>query len=282
MGKIRDLLSLIRPLNCFMAGIAVVFTYLVIMNYRVTGLLPILVGFITGFTAVAASMLINDVVDLDVDRINKPWKPLPRGVFSVSTVKALSIILGLIAVAINILVSPILVLVTLFYTIVGMTYSYLRRFWWSHFLVSLATTGPFIYGLFLATPAPERALFTLLFTLVVFLINSAREFVKSIADYEGDLKQGYMTIATRYGVKKASLVALTFSIAGSLLAVTIGLLGYANIYYTVILLVAGAIFTYSAFSVAIDPSPKKAYRSKNIMIYMMLFALIGFVFSGFA
>ena len=140
--------------------------------------------------------------------------------------------------------------------------------------------APFIYGLFLAGLPYSKTLFTMLFSVVVFLINTAREFIKSIGDVEGDLKLGYKTIATVYGVKNASRASLIFSIIGSALAVSIGIFGLANLYYTIILGIAGSIYSYSAYRVYRDYSRDNVLKMKKLMIYMMLLALIGFLLSG--
>jgi len=281
ISLVREFLGILRPLNCVMTGLAIVFTYYVLSSYSVLDPLRVLVGFVTGFSASASAMLINDVVDLEVDRVNKPWKPLPRGVFSVSCIRLASLLFLVVAVSINLLVSIELFLVALVFTLIAYGYSYMRCYWWSHFIVSLSTTAPFIYGLFLAGLPREKILFTMLFSIVVFLINTAREFVKSIGDLEGDRRMGYRTIATVYGVEIASKTALALSITGTVLAIAIGLLGYASPLYTIILGISGSIYTYASYRVYREPDRENVLRMKKLMIYMMLLALIGFLLSGY-
>ena len=277
---IIEFMKILRPLNCFMTGLAILFTYFVLNSYSIRSYIDLIIGFFTGFFASGAAMLINDVIDLEVDRINKPWKPLPRGIFSVYSIRLLSLIFLLVAISINLIISLYLFLVAFIFSIIAYIYNYMRKYWWSHFLVSISTMAPFIYGLFLAGLPYSKTLFTMLFSMVVFLINTAREFIKSIGDIEGDLKLGYKTIATVYGVKNASRASLIFSIIGSVLAVSIGIFGLANLYYTIILGIAGSIYTYSAYRVYRDYSRDNVLKMKKLMIYMMLLALIGFLLSG--
>jgi len=284
MNKLKHLIiefmKILRPLNCFMTGLAILFTYLVLNSYNIRNYIDLVIGFSTGFFASGAAMLINDIIDLEVDRINKPWKPLPRGIFSVYSIRLLSITFLIVAISINLILSSHLFLVAFIFSIIAYIYNYMRKYWWSHFLVSISTMGPFIYGLFLAGLPYSKILFTIFFSIVVFLINTAREFTKSIGDIEGDLKLGYKTISTVYGVKTASKASLIFSIAGSTLAVSIGIFGLANLYYTIILGIAGSIYTYSAYKVYRDPSRDNVVKMKKLMIHMMLLALIGFLLSG--
>lgn len=275
-----EFMKILRPLNCLMTGLAIIFTYFVLNSYSIRNYIDLIVGFFTGFLASGAAMLINDVVDLDVDRINKPWKPLPRGVFSVNSIRFISIIFLITAISINIIISLDLFLVALTFSIIAYIYSFTRKYWYSHFLVSISTMAPFIYGLFLSGLPHSKTLFTILFAIVVFLVNTAREFVKSIGDEEGDLKLGYKTITTVYGAKNASKASLILSISGSVLAVLIGIIDLANIYYTIILFIAGSVYVYSTYKVYKDHSKENVIKMKKLMIYMMLLALLGFLLSG--
>lgn len=275
MVRFVEFIRMIRFVNCCMTGLAVIFTVFVAEKYIINNYFNVVVGFLTGFLASSASMLINDVVDLDVDKVNKPWKPLPRGVFKPQSIRSISIVLLIVGVMINISVSPTAFLTALIYSMIAYTYSFLRRSWYSQFLVSLAVTGPFIYGLTLAKTG--KAIFIILFSIVVFLINTSREFVKSIADINGDLKYNYKTIATVYGIKNSAKASLLLSLTGSIIAVVIGLAKLAGLVYTVILGVCGVIYTLLALIVVLNPV--KAQTMKNMMIYVMLAALIGFLLS---
>ncbi len=280
LSKTIEFIRMLRPVNSIMTGLAVVFTYFVMNNYSIGDYLVVAVGFITGFLVSSASMLVNDVVDINVDRVNKPWKPLPRGVFKPSTILYISIAFLATGFVINIFVSIEAFLVVVVLGSIAYCYSFLRRLWWSHYIVSLSTVAPFVYGYVLACLPRDKLYFILLFSIVIFLVNSSREFVKSIADIEGDKMCGYNTIAIVYGVLKASRLALVYAIIASILAVLIGLLGYAGVYYTVVLGVAGLLFTIEAYRVYRNPVREKCIRAKKHMLYYMLLALIGYLLSN--
>ncbi|WFO75530.1 geranylgeranylglycerol-phosphate geranylgeranyltransferase [Desulfurococcaceae archaeon MEX13E-LK6-19] len=277
-SKIKAIIMMTRPLNSFMTGLAVVFAFLVNNNYMFNTH-TCLIGFLTGFLVSSASMLINDYVDLEADKINKPWKPLPQGLVSPVTVLTLSLVLLTIAILINLLISQIAFFTVLVLSIIAYSYSFMRRYWWSHFMVSIGTTAPFIYGYVLAGLPREYLLFNICFIVVIFLINSAREFTKSITDIAGDKKLGYSTIAIKYGEKNAAKAALIFSIIGTIIAVVLGVMGYASIIYTIMLGIAGLWFTANAFKVYINPNKEVAHKAKNNMIKAMLLALIGYLLS---
>ncbi len=280
MEKAVEFLKMVRPVNSLMTGLAVLFTYFVSNNYILSPIHCLLIGFATGFLVSSASMLINDVVDLDVDRVNKPWKPLPRGVFSPLTIKYVSLLFLVASVLLNTVISLYAFLVVLILGSIAYSYSFFRHLWWSHFIVSLGTVAPFIYGYVLAGSPMDKLCFITLFSIVIFLVNSSREFVKSIADVEGDRMLGYKTIAIVFGVDKASKLALIYAILGSITAVAIGLLGYASMYYTIILGIAGTMFTIQAYRVYKSPLVGVCVSAKNRMLYSMLLALVGYLLSS--
>ncbi|RLG59385.1 geranylgeranylglyceryl phosphate synthase, partial [Candidatus Geothermarchaeota archaeon] len=239
-----------------------------------------IVGFATGFLACAAAMLINDVVDLPVDRINKPWKPLPSGKIDINTVKIFSIVFLSFSILINIYVSTYAIMTVAVFALIGFTYNFLRRFWWSHFLVSISTFGPIIYGYILSGTPTIKLWLAVSFSIVIFFINSAREFVKSIADVEGDRRLGYSTVATRFGVNKAAYTSLLFSIIGVAIAILPGISGLTGMVYTIILTISGLLFTLEAYRVTKNPIREVCEKAKNRMIKYMFVALIGFLLSG--
>ncbi|MEM4517319.1 MAG: geranylgeranylglycerol-phosphate geranylgeranyltransferase, partial [Desulfurococcaceae archaeon] len=220
-----------------------VFALLVYTRYSVD-LYALIIAFATGFLVTGASMIVNDVVDLEVDRVNKPWKPLPRGDVSAGASLVLAALFVSIALLANVLLGLKTVLVTLAYSTIGLSYSFLRGKWWSHFLVAASTTGPILYGYMASNAPPGDFYFTVFFTIVVFTVTLGREFLKAIQDVEGDAKIGYRTIATTLGVDKASKVMLATGITGSTLGVLSTLLETSALYKALIT-AAAAMYSYS-------------------------------------
>ncbi|MEM4602106.1 MAG: UbiA family prenyltransferase, partial [Desulfurococcaceae archaeon] len=130
--------------------------------------------------------------------------------------------------------------------VVGIAYSFLRRHWWSHFLVAFSTTGPVIYG-YVATGLPARDLyFTVLFSFTIFTVTLGREFLKAIQDVEGDRIHSYRTIATALGVEKASRATLFVSLIGSILGLATTTLSAGGV-YKVLITIASILYSYSMF-----------------------------------
>ena len=76
MKMARGFFIIIRPLNCLITFIAIIVSGFICSkdNHISTNLF--LAGLV-GFLITAAGNSINDIIDIDIDRINRPNRPLP-------------------------------------------------------------------------------------------------------------------------------------------------------------------------------------------------------------
>ena len=79
-------------------GIAIGFPEMVLTNVS-------LFGFITGFAISGYSMIINDVYDIEIDKINQPERPLPQGFVSIKLAISFSLILLFLGLASSLFIS---------------------------------------------------------------------------------------------------------------------------------------------------------------------------------
>lgn len=267
---LRAYLELVRLPNSILSGLGALFSILVYSGYSANPLV-LSIGFITGFLLTGASMVVNDVVDLEVDKVNKPWKPLPRGDASVQSSLVLAVVMVAVALALNTYLGTPALLVSVVYCALGISYSFMRKYWWSHVLVATSTTGPVVYG-YVVTGAPRRDLyFTTVFTAVVVAVNLGREFLKALQDYEGDLAKGYKTIATRLGVEKALRAMLVTGVVGSALALyTLAL--SVSLAYKALIAVAAALYAYSVLAAYKHSSRREVLENsrKKTLIAMFI------------
>ena len=84
---IKAFLSIIRPQNCFIGGLTVIAGIAIAysQHFGATGpglstYLELLVyGYITYFLVAAGGNVVNDIYDIEVDKINRPHRALPSG-----------------------------------------------------------------------------------------------------------------------------------------------------------------------------------------------------------
>ncbi len=88
--NVRGAVRLVRPVNCAMIGFAVLVGEFV-SKPKVVPVVGSALGFMTGFLICAYSMAVNDVYDVEVDRVNQPDRPIPSGALSVSDATRLSL-----------------------------------------------------------------------------------------------------------------------------------------------------------------------------------------------
>ncbi len=277
----RNYVSMMRPLNSFMTGLAVIFSLFVFYRGFPHPII-ILIGFITGFMGSAASMLINDYVDRKVDSINKPWKPIPSGKADPVKTKYLSLITLVTGIVINVFLGIGPLVIAFIYSTVGYFYSFLRRYWWSHCIVAFSTTGPIIYGFVLAGMPGDKLLFALLFSTTIFFVTLGREILKAIMDIEGDRRYGYVTLPIRFGVDAARRAMLLIGSVGSAIGVSTGLLGFAGPGYLLFMSIAAVLYMYALIrAYRMTGSIGVLEKSRRQSIIAMLIGLIAFFASIF-
>lgn len=235
--ELRALLEIMRPHNCFMGGLTVISSIqvakvafgLFFLNWLwprfwvfpnrfwEMGVLAYLVYF---FIA-AAGNVVNDIYDVEVDRINKPNRPLPRGAMSVGEAKVLAVVLWVTGCILAFMISiPSGVLAVVFSTL-GLLYAAKVKVLGllGNFVVSFSFAFGYIYGSLVVSS--DYGLFylppmVLLFFLTAFCVLQGREIIKVMEDVEGDAVRGARTIARVYGLRTASYAGAAFNVVGIL------------------------------------------------------------------
>jgi geranylgeranylglycerol-phosphate geranylgeranyltransferase len=282
MSKFSGYLRLMRPVNCFMMGLAVIVGAALASPTRIGGAwLSMMYGCITGFALTAASMAINDYYDRAIDAINEPKRPIPSGVIKPKEALAFASILtaiGFIAAYLTNTAYPLPLLTAIIAWAIFTTYTTIgkRSGLPGNLLVSACVAIPFIYGSVALTAGVE--LNVLLFASMAFLSNTGREVTKGIVDVEGDKTQNVKTLAVRYGEKNAAAVAIVFFLAAVLLSPIPWLLGLVSMWFVPFVLVTDVGLAVSSFMLFRDHSREKARKIKNTVLLWFVFGLLAFIF----
>jgi geranylgeranylglycerol-phosphate geranylgeranyltransferase len=174
---------------------------------------------LTGALVMAGANAINDSFDIEIDRINRPNRPLPLGVLTQRNAQQMWFIVSVTAICINVFINPLVVFA------VALLYYYSARLKRTivagNVVVGLMTGMAFIYGGAIVGHI-ERALVPAVFA---FLINFARELVKDVEDMEGDRKEHAVTLPVKYGVRP-SLILATLSLL-TLISITCAVVKYS-------------------------------------------------------
>ncbi|WP_440058916.1 geranylgeranylglycerol-phosphate geranylgeranyltransferase [Thermogladius sp. 4427co] len=274
-----DYLAMTRPLNSFMSGLGALISLLLFSGYRLDPW-PALTAFLTGYLSTSSSMLVNDYVDAPVDRLNKPWKPIPSGRADPGTALALGLGLGASSVLLNLPAGPLPLATVAAYTLLGVLYSFSRKHWQSHFMVSASTTGPLVYGYILAGTPGGWLSFTVLYSLIIFSATTGREVVKALQDLEGDRALGYKTIPVVYGVGGAKAALAGAGLASLALSIGVWFTNASRV-FSLTQTILAAYYLREALAVYRNPWDKERLEKTRVrMITAMLAGLLALSLAG--
>jgi geranylgeranylglycerol-phosphate geranylgeranyltransferase len=277
--KASGFFEIARIPNCFMMGFAVIIGEFMSLGPAMP-VYSAVVGFLVGFTIVAGSIAINDIIDAEIDTINNPSRPIPSGRVSkteAATFAAIALVAGLLLAfalsVLNFLIAVVAVGLMLYYNKFGK-----KTGLPGNAVVSANLAIPFIFGG--AIGGVNATLYV--FALLAFLAGMGREVIKGMADIAGDSKRGVRTLAVAKGLGIASKTGASFFVVAVLLSTIPVALRMVSWLYAPIVLVCDVGFLYSAYSIVKDPSPRNAVTSKNQALVWMLLGLIAFIAGGFA
>jgi len=252
-NKIKAYITLLRPPIMFM-DITLPAAAAILAAYFATGalpeLLPLVLATIGGFFAITSAYTFNDVVDIDIDTINLPDRPLPAHDISKRSAFLYALLLGLLstacAVYLNLEAFAILIIATSVITLYTVVLK--RKTPFSFISVGIAY-GLVPVGIWLAIdpagvlmPAISPyvlPLSGLLFGLMICMTDWGFTLAGVCRDVEGDRAKGAPTLPVTYGIPLTSKFILVIWVVGVLLSLAIGYAAGLGPVYFLIALASG-------------------------------------------
>jgi geranylgeranylglycerol-phosphate geranylgeranyltransferase len=287
--------SIMRPQNCFIGGLTVIagvaIAYSVQWQNIGPGLYSILYlfiyGYITYFLVAAGGNVVNDIFDIEVDKINRPHRALPSGRMTIRQAwwfVALLSVLGIIFAWIP--GRPVSALIVICFEIIG--YAYAAKVKTLGIAGNFMVAFSFAFGLIYGSVAYAEILGTLtvnpipiptwLFFFTAFLILQARETIKGAEDVEGDKLRDVRTIARIYGYWPAAVVAGALNFLGVLSYTLIWIWGYADmLLWPLLLLGDGVVLSAGILPLSGPENRKKLMIASTLDKVGALVGLIAFV-----
>jgi len=279
MSKAKALLQMIRPINCIMMGFAVIVGASLANKgmFSPEVLSSLCFGFVTAFTLTGASMVINDYYDRNVDAINEPNRPIPKGTITAKQALLYASILTIFGFVSAFLTNIPSLIIAILSWIISATYATIGKQTGllGNFLVSICVAVPFIYGSFVIGRGFDMAI--ILLAVMAFLSNTGREIAKGIVDVEGDKSQNIRTIAVKYGEKTAAVVASIFFILAVVLSPLPLLLNLVSQWFLPPVAVTDIGLIASSILLIQDYSRGNAKKIKNLVLIWFLFGLLAFI-----
>ena len=282
-------LKLMRSGNCLMAGIAALVGVFIAYNivsanisldsYTLTfSAFPILASFkvfLVVFLVTGAGNAINDYFDIDIDRINKPDRPIPSGKIGLKNALYFSLALfaagSIIAASINMICGAIAVVNSLLLIYYASTLK--RTALLGNIAVGYLTGSTFLFG---GAVFFEQGGIKGVFVLFVLatMATIAREIVKDIEDIEGDREDGAQTLPIIIGPKKAAYLASLIGLVAVLASPLPYMQSLMTVRYLILVAVADILFAVAVYEILGKNDPAK---SSKMFKMAMVFALISFI-----
>jgi len=238
-------------------------------------------GFFTGFLLTAASMVINDYCDREIDAINEPTRPIPSGLIKPKEALAFAAILTALGLATALLNSttavPQCLMAAIIFWLISVVYVTLgkRTGLPGNFLVSACVSAPFIYGSLAVAGTVKANIW--IFVSMVFLSNTGREVTKGIVDVQGDKARNVKTVAVLFGERKAAILSVLFYLFSVALTPLPPLLGLVSVWFIPIVAVTDVGFIISSIILLRDYSRENAKKVKNHILGWFLVGLFAFI-----
>jgi 4-hydroxybenzoate polyprenyltransferase len=232
--KLRGILELMRPftlLTPFLGGIAGALMALAKAGSLTTPyiasdfpyfrwdfpVLELLWGAITLVIVNAASNTLNQVYDYDIDKINKPYRPLPRGIVTKDEALTIAWVLYLVTLwRISILnrgfatIVLVIMLITIFYSVPPLRFK--KRFMISNISIAAArgllgfVAAWSIFGNVIPWEEPTPWVIGLIFG--IYLMGAVT--TKDFTDIKGDKKYGMNTLPVVMGMRGSIIFSAPF------------------------------------------------------------------------
>ncbi len=253
----------------------------------------ILIGSLMAATLNSASNTLNQIFDLEIDRVNKPKRPLPSGRISKKEAFIFSIVLYLISFLLAWFVSPegrkecfILVLLAALMTFIYSCPPFRTKRWGVGANITIAIPRGILlkvagWSAVKSIMRFEPWYIGLIFGLFLLGATSTKDF----SDMEGDRRGNCITLPIKYGVKKAAYIISPFFVFPFLLipaGVKIGVLTGNPILLTIFgisLSLWGIYVVYLILKKPEELAVDENHISWKHMYMMMFYAQIGFALS---
>ncbi|MFX1475762.1 MAG: geranylgeranylglycerol-phosphate geranylgeranyltransferase [Promethearchaeota archaeon] len=280
--SLKAFITITRPGNTFVGALTVIIG--VLTSYRsITGFFDpthlfttqlgwvILLTSLTYLSIAAAGNVVNDIYDLEIDKVNRPSRPLPSGAMSVRQAKAWTVILVFLGLLFSFLTIPFssvgiwtLAIAALF-CLIGLVYAAKGKVMGllGNFAVSVSFAFGLFYGALITFPFIPPVIWVYFITAASLL--QGREAIKGIEDVEGDKLRDVQTIARKYGIPTAARVAAVFNVIGIVGFLLPWLVNWLGLSWTgplyIILLVPGTICVAASAMLILRNPEKNASRA---------------------
>ncbi len=277
LKKIISYIKITRPINTVITFCVVVVSATICLG-KLDFSLNIFLGGIAAFLTASAGNIINDYFDLEIDKINRPSRPIASGIIKqrIAYIYYCIFVLFSLVVAseISLQAFGIVFITNLFLFL----YSYKLKgiLLLGNIVVSICTALSFIFGGIIV----GNIWSAIIPSVFAFLVTIIREIVKDIEDIEGDKKYNINTFPIKFGIKQSKLL-ITFFIGVLIITTFIPFILriYKIEYFIMVLFFVDIPLVYIISKIFsehfLDLLRKISFSLKMVMIFGLISIIVG-------
>ncbi|MBI4168277.1 MAG: UbiA family prenyltransferase [Candidatus Aenigmarchaeota archaeon] len=245
---IKEALQLLLPEHAIIV-VSGIITSTIIASNALPNPSTIIVPILSFSLLVFGFNALNAIFDLNIDKINKPLRPVPQGKITKKQTITISVIVNLIGIFAAYTVSINFLLLALLFTLIGVLYSVppariKKRVFGSNMVIGIIYgLIPFFTGFILVGNYNIPLYLIIYFTIIAALISSMKDFEDHIGDSLHKVKTVPVVLGTQKAAKRVGESILFVASAFLILTTYIGM-NRLIIASAVALLVAVVISVY--------------------------------------
>jgi geranylgeranylglycerol-phosphate geranylgeranyltransferase len=259
-------------LNCLISFVSVIVAGIICLHGKFPEQIIFLAALSAALTA-ASGNIINDIFDIEIDKINRPDRPIPSNKIVIKEAYIYYFVLVVVSIGISVLVSVPAFLIVSFSHFLLFIYSKLLKQipLAGNILISFLTGLVFIFG----GVVVENPIAAAIPAVFAFLINFIREIVKDMQDIEGDKKVDIKTFPIQFGFKfSKTLILITTLVLILFTFFPFVTKLYKIDFFILVMVVVNPILIYCLKLLFEDNYLKKLSKISNLLKLDMVIGLI--------
>lgn len=263
LKELKGLYKISRPLTTLTGGLAV------LLGGYVAGTGAwgkITLAILATWFITAAANAWNDYQDIEIDKINQPKRPLPSGIVSPRSVLIFSMVMTAVSILLAAFINLTAFAIALASAVLLYLYSWRLKstvLMGNAIVATISAMSAIFGGIAAGNPRPSLWLAAIIASAIM-----GREVLKTLADYEGDLRQRCRTVATVWGRRAARIVFYILAAATLVVMMLPYMLDvYEPVYALIVALGVYPVLFYVLIRVTRDRTGPQLEKLSQLMKY---------------
>ncbi|MBW1764077.1 MAG: UbiA family prenyltransferase [Deltaproteobacteria bacterium] len=264
--QIFNYFRMMRIGNCLIAFFSILATSFFVsesFELRIT----VFIGALAALFIMGGGNSLNDYFDYKIDKLNKPNRPIPSGQITRQKALVFSICLFFTGIFLGFFLNIFALSIVFINTCLLIVYAWYSKklSFAANILIALMTSSIFIYSGMILNIININII---VLASSAFFVMTAREILKDIEDFHGDIQSGASTLPIKLGIRHARAISTLFILPAIFLIFVPYILSTMDEFYLGLILCATAALVVSLFL--------KAKQSQKIIKLAAIIVLAAF------